>query len=372
MNDGVALDRLRYEPALDGLRALAVGIVIAVHATFLIPGRRELLVPGGWVGVDLFFVLSGYLITRLLADEIDRAGKIDLRRFYIRRSLRLLPAFAALLLIDLVVSTYIFPDTDIYKATLVSIAYIMNWSRAFNWFPQASLGHTWSLSMEEQFYILWPAVFIAIRRRRPLSWLLAMIVGMLIWRSIVALGGADAERTYNGFDTHADTLLIGCAAALLRLDESRREIIRRLSALPITALAVILAVFRYRTLLTQTFGYTLAAIMTAWLILAATQPGRLRDFLSIRPLTYTGKISYGLYLWHYPIIWIGRGHIHGYISILLIPLSYLAAMMSYHYIEKPFLRLKARFEPSERPLADESRTLTHPARRESGLPAGRR
>lgn len=337
---------LGYEPALDGLRAIAILATIAVHAAFYLPGPWIKLFPGAWIGVDIFFVLSGFLITRLLADEMRRNGRIGLGRFYIRRVLRLLPAYAVMLLAVVLFSVFVLHDRDVYTAALVSIGYIMNWSRAFAWFPQASLGHTWSLSMEEQFYIIWPTAFLLMRGRRPLLWLGTLIAAMVAWRSFLAVGGSNPERLYNGFDTHADTLLIGCALAVARPGEKLRRMAGRFAVVPVIALAAVLGGFTYRSPFVQTVGFSLAGLATAWVIVAAMEPGWVKRALSVRPLVYTGKISYGLYLWHAPILIIGPRYIPGYPALLLIPASFAVAALSHAIVEKPFLRLKTRFEPS--------------------------
>ncbi|HEX4507119.1 MAG TPA: acyltransferase [Alphaproteobacteria bacterium] len=354
-----AQNYLGYEPALDGLRAVGVAAVLSLHAGFFLMPGLNALAPGGWIGVDIFFVLSGFLITRLLADEMRRNGRISLRRFYTRRILRLFPAYAVLLLADLLFSIWVVHDRDIYKAALVSAGYVMNWSRAFNWFPQATLGHTWSLSMEEQFYILWPVLFIVLDRRRPLLWLLAAWAATAIWRNVLVGQGAGAERIYNGFDTHADTLLIGCALALARPAERLREAARRFSFIPIAGL-IVLTQYWYARPLVQTLGFSLCGLATAWIILAAMQPGRLRRALSVRPLIYTGRISYALYLWHFPLFMFAPRYLHGPALLLMIPLTYLVAMLSYAVVEKPFLRLKARFEPSEQRARMQKAMLSEP------------
>lgn len=360
MRDSAAWNDLGYEPALDGLRAVAIIATIAVHAAFFLPGPWGVLFPGAWIGVDIFFVLSGFLITRLLADEMARNGQISLRRFYIRRVLRLFPAYAAMLLAAIAFSTWVLHDTAIYKAALVSIVYVMNWSRAFQWVPDASLGHTWSLSMEEQFYIVWPALFILLRGRRPLAWLVAALAAMVVWRNVLVLGGSTPERIYNGFDTHADTLLIGCILAVARPGPRLGALAGRFAALPVIALIAILTAFPYRSPFVQTAGFSLAGLATAWVIVAAMQPGWLKRALSLRALTYTGKISYGLYLWHVPIVMLGPKFIHGTLSLLLIPLSFAVAALSHAFIEKPFLRLKARFEPSEQRVHVQEEMLGEP------------
>ena len=160
--------------------------------------------------MDIFFVLSGYLITTLLANELSATGKIDYRNFYIRRILRLWPAFAVfLLVVVLKISMSEGPKAGSFEAVAVSAVYLMNWSRAFIWWEQYKLGHTWSLAMEEQFYLLWPVLLAFIFARRAICCILGLIIVMITWRCFLALNGADPERTYNGFDTHGDALLIG-------------------------------------------------------------------------------------------------------------------------------------------------------------------
>ena len=204
----VRANDLKYEPAFDGLRALAIIFVFLVHAW-------ESAFPGGWAGVDIFFVLSGYLITTLLTNELSETGTIDYRNFYIRRVLRLWPAFAVFLLVVVLEMSVRAPNIWSFGAVGLSAVYLMNWNRAFVWWSQHNLGHTWSLAMEEQFYLLWPALLVFIFSRRAICCVLAMIIAMVTWRCFLALDGADPERTYNGFDTHGDALLIGCLLALL-------------------------------------------------------------------------------------------------------------------------------------------------------------
>jgi peptidoglycan/LPS O-acetylase OafA/YrhL len=201
---------LKYEPALDGLRAFAVTGVVLAHA---LPGSRY--IPGGGIGVDVFFVLSGFLITRILAREISVTGSIDFKLFYMRRLLRLTPPLAFLLLTELAFEFLTSSDFATHeKAALMSASYLMNWNRAFNWWPQGNLGHTWSLAIEEQFYLIWPALLIFIYPRRPIRWLSVIIVMVLAWRTYLIHQGASIDRIYNGFDTHSDSLFIGCAVGL--------------------------------------------------------------------------------------------------------------------------------------------------------------
>ncbi|MGF6781625.1 acyltransferase family protein [Paraburkholderia sp. GAS334] len=332
---------MKYEPSLDGLRAVAIAAVFVYHFSFS-------ALPGGWAGVDIFFVLSGYLITTILANEIDSTGRVDLKQFYFNRFLRLAPAFACLLAfmaLRAVTTADGAHRQSILESIGITAVYMMNWNRAFSWFGQDILGHTWSLSMEEQFYIVWPLLLLLIHRKHAIRWTMSLIVVITVWRVHLALSGADPERTYNGFDTHADPLFIGCTLALFKPGKRLARLAQRTAVLPVLGIAAILATVGLRTLAAQTIGLTLAALCTAWIITAALEDGWLKRTLSLRPLVYTGKISYGLYLWHYPIIRMIHAHVHlpSMLTLPLALLSYPVAAISFWYVEKRFLKLKARY-----------------------------
>ncbi|SNQ50235.1 Putative acyltransferase (fragment) [Frankia canadensis] len=202
---------LGRNPALDGLRALAVLCVLVFHMDAL---------PGGYLGVDVFFVLSGFLITGQLLAERDRAGEVSLIRFYVRRAYRLLPAFWLLALVGLVaVVTGIDGRAGALGEFLGSLAasamYVNNYVQVVRQSTGAGwLGHTWSLSAEEQFYLLWPLVLVALCRRPRLARrlpvvLLAGVAAVALWRNVLAAFGASATRMYFGLDTRADALLVG-------------------------------------------------------------------------------------------------------------------------------------------------------------------
>jgi peptidoglycan/LPS O-acetylase OafA/YrhL len=219
---GIAVKSNKYEPSLDGIRAVAITAVVLYHSA---PNWF----PGGWAGVDAFFVLSGYLITRLLSDEIKENGSIDFQNFYIRRALRLAPAFVVLLVVELAFDLIESSPQKWVNAQAVHISglYLMNWNRAFDWLPEGHLGHTWSLAMEEQFYLLWPMMLLMIWRRDALRWTVTGIFVVFAWRTALAISGAGVDRTYNGFDTHADALLMGCALSLCTVSDSVRDFARR-------------------------------------------------------------------------------------------------------------------------------------------------
>jgi len=191
---------MKYEPSLDGLRAIAVTSVVIYHA-------NGALLPGGWAGVDVFFVLSGFLISTLLLREISISNTINLRKFYTRRVLRLMPAFVCLIAVLLPVSWFSrhYRVVD-FDAILMAASYVMNWNRSFAWFPGDGgfLGHTWSLAMEEQFYLFWPFTLLYLARwRRALPFIiLGLIVVVVSWRLFLVHSGARMERTYTNGVKH--------------------------------------------------------------------------------------------------------------------------------------------------------------------------
>lgn len=333
---------LAYQPSLDGLRALAVTAVVLTH---VVPAYC----PGGWVGVDLFFVLSGYLITRLLCAEIGRDGHIRYARFYIKRALRLAPAFVGLLLAALAAALVSSDKTGNLESVAVAAVYMMNWNAAFDWVPQGYLSHTWSLAAEEQFYLLWPALLAMMIHRRPLVWITAALALGMAWRTVLIAHGAGLERIYHGFDTHADPLLIGCALGVTSVAEAIRRRAARWAAIPAAAILLIVLGVDATSASVQSLATTAAALASAWLVVAAMEPGWLRSCLALRPLTFTGRISYGWYLWHPFLIFMLAGH--GVPAGVTVPLSYLVAVASFYGVERRFLRLKARLEDGRAPGA---------------------
>ncbi len=223
----------RYWPALDGLRGVAVLLVLAYHLGYSIPR-------GGFVGVDVFFVLSGFLITTLLLDEFSRRGSIAFGAFYIRRGLRLLPALVVVSLFAVVLVQWrgTAAQQDQTEAGLpLVLLYVVNWAMALDFMPAVGwLGHTWSLAIEEQFYLLGPLLLLLLMKRsathrRSAFLLLVASVVVIIYRSAGTLQGWSAHRLYMGLDTHSDRLLMGCALAFwLAGPAPRRRVSARLGA----------------------------------------------------------------------------------------------------------------------------------------------
>ena len=332
--------RLGYRPALDGIRGLAILGVLFRHA-FHVP-------PGGGFGVDLFFVLSGFLITTLLLEERDATGTISFRAFYRRRALRLFPALAVMLVAFVVAVTARAlvegkPTllTDGLRAVAVAGFYTGNFAAAFHrdLLGHFSIGQLWSLAEEEQFYLLWPlALAVALRRgvsrRAIVGTLWLLILAVVTERFVLTYTGGRPDRIYYGPDTHADGLLAGCLLALLLRRPARLAADRSLGYMCLLAFGFV--AYNPR------FGYTGVApiAIPASVGLVATvvaQPaGLVTRALSLRPLVGIGRISYGLYLWHGLALWtLGPDH-----RWLGIATGLACAVLSYRYVEQPFLRRK--------------------------------
>lgn len=331
-----------YQPALDGLRAVAISAVVLYHA-------ERTVFPGGWIGVDVFFALSGFLITSLLVQEMARTRNIDVWRFYARRAVRVWPAFAALIVFSIVFATCLQTAYSNLNATLVAATYTMNWNRAFDVFPEGWLGHTWAVAEEQQFYLVWPAILLFIGFRNPARWLIAAIAAAVAWRIALIVSGESFERIYNGLDTHADPLLIGAALAFVPLTPTFTKNVKRLALAPIVVLAALILFARETSVFSQTIGYSATAGAATWVIVLVLTHHRLWAILSSAPFRYTGRISYSWYLWHFPILKIGYAHIGHFTGagLFLCLLAYPVAMASYHFVEKPALRFKARIEPTK-------------------------
>ena len=338
-------------PALDGLRAVAVTLVLADHGG--LPGMG-----GGFLGVDFFFVLSGFLITSLLLDELGRTGRIDLAGFWIRRARRLLPALV-LMVLTVAVGRQLFPPEAIAGLRDDAIAaffWAANWmfvAQKTGYFiqgaPPSPLQHVWSLGVEEQYYIMWPLLLIAVavllaaqaRRRGRLASLGAVRLAVFLLATLGMLGSAAAaivlasarDRVYFGTDTRAQALLAGAAASALLVGDWPALIrgwslirtrwgkwIARL--LPIVGLAALAVAAHYATGSAGEFrhGLLIAVAVAAVLViapLALDQRGPVAAVLSWRPLVWLGAISYGVYLWHWPIFLVLNGERTGWSGLSL-------------------------------------------------------
>jgi peptidoglycan/LPS O-acetylase OafA/YrhL len=322
--------------------------------------------PGGYLGVDVFFVLSGFLITALLLSERDTNGRISLARFYARRALRLLPALLAVLGALWLFTTVTVVGDSAHRVRgdgLAALFYFSNWRAAFGHAPFLGfMGHAWSLSIEEQFYAVWPLLVVgalALRSgRRSLVFVLAVagaVVPPLLRLAWWDGSPATMARLYYGLDTRADALFVGAVLAVIVA--SGRLPVGRMArwvygTLAVGALAVVghfVATLPRSDASLYRGVMSLVAVSTVALIahLVASPRGVLGRALSFAPLAALGKISYGVYLWHWPVIvatnpW-GRS------SGALVARAAIAlalSILSWWVVERPCLRLKDRFRSS--------------------------
>ncbi|HLM18111.1 MAG TPA: acyltransferase family protein, partial [Acidimicrobiia bacterium] len=344
-----------YQPALDGIRAFAVAAVLFYHA-----GQSWAV--GGFLGVDTFFVLSGFLITTLLITEWTNRSTIDLLAFWVRRARRLLPALL-LVMVGIVVYAAVFAAPGELQRTradsFASLGYVANWRFIFSgqsYFDQFSqpspLRHMWSLAIEEQFYLVWPLVVAGLLWwRRSLRVLLAACVVMIAASAVLMAAlyqpGSDPSRVYYGTDTRAQSLLIGAVVGiLLFMHGPLRSFGARLA---IRVAAVVGAGYTLwlfwrmseRTDALYQGGFLFAALAVSAVIVSVVQPDRgvLGRFLSLAPLRWVGRISYGLYLWHWPVyltLTQTRTGLDGFwLLAVRIAVSVAFATLSFYALERP-------------------------------------
>ena len=354
-----------HYPALDGLRGVAIIAVIIYHN---FPYGNSLF---GWLGVDLFFVLSGFLITRILMKSIQQSPKIGvLKNFYIRRALRIFPLYYLFLFVFL----FLFPILGIFKDEVMEyqedkwwfIFYMQNWLFTNN-FPENShsLNHFWSLGVEEQYYILWPIIIFFVRKPKKL---IVILIGFLILLFIFRCIFWNAQLSnfnYTTFYTFTrfDGIIIGSLVALIV--QLKKDFLLHHTASIVTGLALLNFLFyflnRDRQLPYLAFiGYTTFASMFGILVYELTTGNNilLKKILSVSILRFLGKISYGLYMFHFPVYYFLRKDIFNFSdSVFGLPSVYnslitglitsliavILSIISYNFFEIQFLKLKQKF-----------------------------
>lgn len=353
--------RLGHRPALDGLRGLAVLIIVVYHANGLV--NRSVL-SGGFLGVDMFFVLSGFLITALLLQEQQREGRLYLGRFFGRRGLRLLPALYFFLVLH---GLYVWLTGLPLRAELEYLVsaglYFSNWMdhvfpNAVSIFPPhgvAGLGHLWSLSLEMQFYVVWPFVVLtALSLSRRTSTAVATLVGLLVaivgYRWYLFETGVNVLGLYERTYARADALIMGALLAVLWL---RVDLPRRLGSLVVgLGAAAVVVVFILRMRLTDPFlwkgGLTLFAAAVALLLFVVLSNDLVARALRWPPLVAVGIVSYGVYLWHAPVYDVVARYGVTWAPPLRVAVAALLTacftVVSWLLVERPFLRRKAHLE----------------------------
>ncbi len=361
--------KFEYVRSLDGVRAVAVLLVFCFHAALVFPFFKNHL-QGGFLGVDVFFVLSGFLITSVLLQEFDRAGDINFKNFYLRRFLRLTPAYWLFLATMFCFAGALFPREIAAQAYahdnfLYALFYLTNWQRALNGSDIAGLlGHTWSLAIEEQFYLIWAGLlFLMLRRFRRNSIIFttaAIICAAALFRAARWHGKESVDYLYNAFDSRIDALLIGCLASqLISWGKIPKTFLasRGFASCAFFCLLIAVAVVfnlseSYNSAFLYLGGFTVFALAVgvciAWLAGNAKNPSknRLQKLLETKPLVWIGKTSYGIYLWHtaaisltFPVF--GKPLVRLLAALIL---TFSLAALSYYLVETPFLKLKKRFK----------------------------
>ena len=321
----------RYVPELDGLRAVAIIVVVLWHASLDHP------VQGGFLGVDLFFVLSAFLITGLLVSEREQTGRIRFGRFYMRRLLRLAPALFLMLAAYLAVAPFVWPGEPHVGDALLTATYVSNYSTTF-WGRPAHLGHSWSLAVEEQFYLLWPlAILLLSRVKQPLIWLGVTFFALIAWR----LSFGNFHDYYYRFDTHSTGLVLGSILFFALPRIRMRPIYAYAGALMFLVCVGVGRLEYARDIIPM-------AELCSFLLIgcAATgQLGALTAVLRCSPIVAIGRWSYGIYLWHYPIAAAVREHFGFWLTVgVTLTSATLLAAVSYWTVERAGRDLRQRLE----------------------------
>lgn len=359
MTDQEKIQSESYNPSLDSLRGLAVLAVVAGHAGHYFFSQDNNPVPGGFLGVDIFFVLSGYLITGILLRDLHGQGKIDYSRFYTNRFLRLIPALLFLMVVYAIALVLAGKTDELNLGNILAILfYYFNWYIVSTLDTPEGLGHLWSLSVEEQFYILWPVLLtIMVARLRSVRWMIVFFALAITLVAAVRAGlwqeGHSWLFLYIRTDLRADALLTGGLLAVAQhrgcLPMIYPKFIGILAALGLLAMVFLVArddAFLYLG------GLSIISLLSGLLIISALDDAP--AFYDCWPLRQLGKISYGVYLWHLPIF-----------TVLALPsvliadpfqktalavlLTLLLCYVSWFFVEKPFLRRKRHAPPVSGP-----------------------
>lgn len=357
--------RMRYIPALDGIRTLAVVAVVLYHLH--LPWAQ-----GGLIGVTMFFVLSGYLITRLLLAEFGQTGRIDLKDFWLRRARRLVPAIVTVVVVTAALCT-VFNHVMLTKMRpdiLPSLLFVNNWWQVLNnvsYFDAlgdpSPLTHFWSLAIEEQFYLVWPPLLLALlglgmRRGAVRRTVLVLAAVSAAAMALLYNPSQDPSRLYYGTDTRAFSLLLGAWLAFiperlmnpLRLLRGRAAVEERpwqldaVGAVGLVGLALMVGFTNGYTSFQYQGGMLLATFLTMMVIAAAVQrDGAISRVLSLPPLVWLGQRSYGIYLWHYPVLLLMNpvadiNDTPWWMLIIQVAVVLVASELSYRFVEMPVRR----------------------------------
>lgn len=380
----------RLVPGLDGLRALAVIAVIAYH---LFPT----VFVGGYIGVDVFFVISGYLITTLLIAEHLEYGRINLKKFWLRRARRLLPALIVTILTISSIIFFVRGDVmvGLARQILGAATFSSNWTEIVagtDYFTNTTshlFMNFWSLAVEEQFYLIWPflvILLVAVVKRPRMGMVVTALLGLASagWMAYSFLHGASASRVYYGTDTHLFGLMTGAFLAFLASAQNKKEALRRLyqpfwfvRRMPklaesigigaLVGLGILFVILSDRHAFTYTGGLLLASLLGATvLVITAGKRGPLQKLFQLPLFAWIGSRSYGIYLWHWPLIVIFNLVLATMLPIWLVAFisittTFCVAELSYRYIELPIrhhgFRVTLQKAIKKRPIAIDEATM---------------
>lgn len=354
--------RLRYVPGLDGLRALSVTAVLLYHADVS-------WMPGGFLGVDVFFAISGYLITSLLLAEYRSRGGVSLGRFYLRRARRLLPALFLVLGCVALFAVIFLPDEvrSLRGDVVAALGYATNWWQIFQHQSYVAaqgrpplLRHLWSLAVEEQFYLVWPLILAGMlklwkgRRTPMLLGTLGIVILSFGLMFVLSLAHdyrvADPSRVYFGSDTRVFTMLVGAALAMVwspwklspKIPREGRMLLDGVGVVALVLLVLTFVNAHYQSNVLFRGGFLGIALLSSLVIAIAVHPAsRLGTvILAQQPLRWIGERSYGIYLWHWPIFMVTRPGLDTDVTgwpntVLRFALTFIAAELSYRWVEEP-------------------------------------
>ncbi|MBM3686657.1 MAG: acyltransferase [Actinobacteria bacterium] len=346
------VESLRHRPALDGVRAVAVGGVVTYHV-------GALWLPGGFLGVDLFFVLSGFLITGILIDQIDRDGRIAFATFFARRARRLLPALYLLLIVVCAWAAFIAAPQvigDLRGAALAALFYVANWffiitgqSYFADMLGPSPLEHTWSLAIEEQYYLLWPLLLLLLARRvspRILGVIVIVMIVLSVLLMAVLYDEGDPSVAYFGTFARIHELLVGSLLALaVKRGLALPRALRWTAWIPLALIVAMMATVSDTGAFYYRGGSLVFSLVVAWLLLAlgsGPPGGGPTALFSWAPIAWIGLISYGIYLWHWPLIlWItpaSTGLTGPSLAALRLGATLAIATASFYILERPIRR----------------------------------
>lgn len=347
---------VRYMAGLDGLRAIAVLAVIGYHLNLS-------FMQGGFLGVSIFFVLSGYLITNIISSEWERSGKVDLKNFWLRRMRRLFPALFIMVVLVVCYVTLFDPGrlTSIKGDAITSILYINNWWLIFHkvsyfakFGPPSTFGNLWSLAVEGQFYLIWPLVLIISFKYLKKKRYIVFLTLLLAIASALAMGmlyepGMDPSRVYYGTDTRVFGLLLGSALALIlpsdklssNMSRNKRLILDVIGFLSLLSIFIMfIYVNQYDTFVYRGGMFLLSVIAAVTIAVSAHSSSFLGKALGCFPLRWLGARSYGVYLWYFPVLIlttppVNTEGINPIRAVLQIFLIILISALSWRYVEDP-------------------------------------